>query len=149
MDFSVVAVAREDDSAVEEPVRVAVAADRLGYGEVGAGEGPTRDSFVLATAIGQATERVALTGPVPMPMNVRDAYTTARGAGFGEAVRLAVGGADRETPVRALAERARAPSGWWTTWTSYGRGRTPTGRPGSTRSLSCRPRPGTRAANAR
>lgn len=41
MDFSVVAVARGDDSAVEEPVRVAVAADRLGYREVWTGEGPT------------------------------------------------------------------------------------------------------------
>ncbi|MEU6147409.1 LLM class F420-dependent oxidoreductase [Streptomyces sp. NPDC047081] len=79
MEFTVVAVAREDESPVEEPLRVAVAADRLGYREVWAGEGPTWDSFVLAAAIGRATERVALTAG-PVPVSVRDAYTVARGA---------------------------------------------------------------------
>ncbi|MEV5439080.1 LLM class F420-dependent oxidoreductase [Streptomyces sp. NPDC052682] len=79
MEFSVVAVAREDDSPVEEPLRVAVAADRLGYREVWAGEGPTWDAFVLAAAIGRATERVALTAG-PVPVSVRDPYTLARGA---------------------------------------------------------------------
>ncbi len=34
MEISVVAAAREDESPVEEPLRVAVTADRLGYGEV-------------------------------------------------------------------------------------------------------------------
>jgi alkanesulfonate monooxygenase SsuD/methylene tetrahydromethanopterin reductase-like flavin-dependent oxidoreductase (luciferase family) len=52
MDISVVAAAREDDSPVDEPLRVAAVADRLGYREVWAGEGPTWDAFVLATAIG-------------------------------------------------------------------------------------------------
>lgn len=79
MDISVVAVGREDDSAVDEPVRVAELADRLGYREVWAGEGPTWDSFVLVAAIGCATERVALTAG-PVPVSVRDAYTIARGA---------------------------------------------------------------------
>ncbi|MFD3504505.1 LLM class F420-dependent oxidoreductase [Streptomyces sp. NPDC058676] len=78
MDISVVAVGREDDSPVDEPVRVAVLADRLGYREVWAGEGPTWDSFVLATAIGRATERVALTAG-PVPVSVRDPFTIARG----------------------------------------------------------------------
>lgn len=79
MDFSVVAVAREDDSPVEEPLRVAAVADRLGYREVWAGEGPTWDSFVLAAAIGRATERVALTAG-PVAVSVRDAFGIARGA---------------------------------------------------------------------
>ncbi|WP_406491909.1 LLM class F420-dependent oxidoreductase [Streptomyces sp. NBC_01604] len=79
MDISVVAVGREDDSPVDEPLRVAVLADRLGYREVWAGEGPTWDSFVLATAIGRATERVALTAG-PVPVSVRDPFTIARGA---------------------------------------------------------------------
>jgi probable F420-dependent oxidoreductase len=79
MDISVVAVGREDDSAVDEPLRVAEVADRLGYREVWVGEGPTWDSFVLAAAIGRATERVALTAG-PVPVSVRDAYTIARGA---------------------------------------------------------------------
>ncbi|KOU65614.1 oxidoreductase [Streptomyces sp. MMG1533] len=78
MDISVVAVGREDDSPVDEPLRVAVLADRLGYREVWAGEGPTWDSFVLATAIGRATERVALTAG-PVPVSVRDPFTIARG----------------------------------------------------------------------
>ncbi|MDF3149194.1 LLM class flavin-dependent oxidoreductase, partial [Streptomyces sp. T21Q-yed] len=73
MDFSVVAVAREDDSPVEEPLRVAVVADRLGYREVWAGEGPTWDSFVLAAAIGRATERVALTAG-PVAVSVREPF---------------------------------------------------------------------------
>ncbi|KMS73389.1 oxidoreductase [Streptomyces viridochromogenes] len=79
MDFSVVAVAREDDSPVEEPLRVAVVADRLGYREVWAGEGPTWDSFVLAAAIGRATERVALTAG-PVAVSVREPFGIARGA---------------------------------------------------------------------
>ncbi|MEU6376115.1 LLM class F420-dependent oxidoreductase [Streptomyces sp. NPDC046909] len=123
MDFSVVAVAREDDSPVEEPVRVAVAADRLGYREVWAGEGPTWDSFVLATAIGGATERVAVTAG-PVPVNVRDPYTIARGAASvaaltGRPVGVALGtsskrvvegvhGVPRARPAAVLAEAAEA-----------------------------------------
>ncbi|MEU0949581.1 LLM class F420-dependent oxidoreductase [Streptomyces canus] len=111
MDFSVVAVAREDDSPVEEPLRVAVAADRLGYREVWAGEGPTWDSFVLATAIGRATERVALTAG-PVPVNVRDAYTTARGAAsvaalVGRSVGVALGTSSKRV-VEGVHDRPRA-----------------------------------------
>ncbi|MFI5681432.1 LLM class F420-dependent oxidoreductase [Streptomyces cellulosae] len=123
MDISVVAVGREDDSPVDEPLRVAVLADRLGYREVWAGEGPTWDSFVLATAIGQATERVALTAG-PVPVSVRDAYTIARGAAgvaviTGRPVGVALGtsskrvvegvhGRPRERPAAALEENAAA-----------------------------------------
>ncbi|MFJ4789340.1 LLM class F420-dependent oxidoreductase [Streptomyces sp. NPDC088794] len=123
MDFSVVAVAREDDSAVDEPVRVARLADRLGYGEVWAGEGPTWDAFVLAAAVGAATERVAVTAG-PVPVNVRDPYTIARGAASvaavtGRAVGVALGtsskrvvegvhGRVRERPAAVLEESAVA-----------------------------------------
>ncbi|WP_037670295.1 LLM class F420-dependent oxidoreductase [Streptomyces griseus] len=79
MDISVVAAAREDDSPVEEPLRVAQLADRLGYREIWAGEGATWDSFVLATAIGLATGQAELTAG-PVPVNVRDPLTIARGA---------------------------------------------------------------------
>ncbi|MFJ2241857.1 LLM class F420-dependent oxidoreductase [Streptomyces sp. NPDC087859] len=123
MDFSVVAVAREDDSPVEEPVRVAVTADRLGYREVWAGEGPTWDSFVLAAAIGGATERVTVTAG-PVPVNVRDPYTIARGAASvaaltGRPAGVALGtsskrvvegvhGRSRVRPAAALEESAEA-----------------------------------------
>ncbi len=87
MDISVVAAAREDDSPVEEPLRVAAVADRLGYREVWLGEGPTWDAFVPATAVGRATGRVALTaGPVAVSVSVRDAYSVARGAASTAAV---------------------------------------------------------------
>ncbi|MFE7167490.1 LLM class F420-dependent oxidoreductase [Streptomyces sp. NPDC057616] len=126
MEFSVVAAAREDGSPVEEPLRVGVLADRLGYREVWAGEGPTWDSFVLATAIGRATERVALTAG-PVPVSVRDAYTLARGAASvaavtGRAVGVALGtsstrvvegvhGRPRTRPAAVLAETAEAVRG--------------------------------------
>ena len=85
MRISVVAASREDDSAPTEALAVARLADRLGYGEVWLGEGATWDSFVLATAVGLTTERVALTtGPVPV--SVRDPATIARGAANVEAV---------------------------------------------------------------
>ncbi|MGW3652850.1 LLM class flavin-dependent oxidoreductase [Streptomyces sp. NPDC000878] len=79
MDFSVVAAARADGGPVDEPVQVGVVADRLGYREVWAGEGPTWDAFVLATAIGLATGHVALTAG-PVPVSVRDPLTIVRGA---------------------------------------------------------------------
>ncbi|MBE8476581.1 LLM class flavin-dependent oxidoreductase [Streptomyces justiciae] len=123
MDFSVVAVAREDDSPVDEPLRIAAVADRLGYREVWAGEGPTWDSFALAVAIGRATERVALTAG-PVPVSVRDPYTIARGAASvaaltGRRVGVALGtssarvvegvhGRVRERPAAVLAETAEA-----------------------------------------
>lgn len=80
-----VAAAREDDRPVDEPLRVAALADRLGYGEVWLGEGPTWDAFVLATAVGRATGRVALTAG-PVAVSVRDAYSLARGAASTAAV---------------------------------------------------------------
>ncbi|MFF4982152.1 LLM class F420-dependent oxidoreductase [Streptomyces sp. NPDC001046] len=123
MDMSVVAVGREDDSPVEEPLRVAVLADRLGYGEVWAGEGPTWDAFVLATAIGAATERVALTAG-PVPVHVRDPLTVVRGAASaaavtGRSVGVALGtsgkrvvegvhGRQRTRPAATLAHGAAA-----------------------------------------
>ncbi|WP_327314092.1 LLM class F420-dependent oxidoreductase [Streptomyces sp. NBC_01235] len=122
MDFSVVAVAREDDSPVEEPPRVAALADRLGYREVWAGEGPTWDAFVLAAALGRVTERAVLTAG-PVPVNVRDPYTLARGAASvaavtgGRAVGVALGtsskrvvegvhGVPRTRPAAVLDETA-------------------------------------------
>ncbi|MER5435918.1 LLM class F420-dependent oxidoreductase [Streptomyces sp. NPDC002588] len=123
MDFSVVAVAREDDSPVEEPLRVAALADRLGYREVWAGEGPTWDSFVLAAALGRVTERAALTAG-PVPVSVRDPLTIARGAASvaavtGRTVGVALGtssrrvvegvhGRERVRPAAVLAETAAA-----------------------------------------
>jgi probable F420-dependent oxidoreductase len=85
MDISVVAASREDDRPPGEAVRVAVEAERLGCGEVWVGEGPTWDAFVLVTAIGMRTERVALTAG-PMPVSVRDPATIARGAAGAAAV---------------------------------------------------------------
>ncbi|MFC8433821.1 LLM class F420-dependent oxidoreductase [Streptomyces sp. NPDC057253] len=110
MDFSVVAVAREDDSPVEEPVRVAVTADRLGYQEVWAGEGPTWDAFVLAAVIGRDTERVALTAG-PVPVSVRDPYTSARGAAsvaalVGRPVGVALGTSSKRV-VEGVHDRPR------------------------------------------
>ena len=123
MDISVVAAAREDDSPVDEPLRVGVLADRLGYREVWAGEGPTWDSFVLAAAIGCATERVALTAG-PVPVSVRDPLTIVRGAAsvaaaVGRLVGVALGtsstrvvegvhGRTRTRPAAVLAESAEA-----------------------------------------
>ncbi|WP_055610352.1 LLM class F420-dependent oxidoreductase [Streptomyces phaeochromogenes] len=126
MDISVVAAAREDDSPVDEPLRVAAVADRLGYREVWAGEGPTWDAFVLATAIGLATERVTLTAG-PVPVSVRDPLTIARGAAsaaavIGRPVGVALGtsskrvvegvhGRPRTRPAAALAQSAEAVRG--------------------------------------
>lgn len=123
MDISVVAVGREDDSPVDEPLRVAALADRLGYREVWAGEGPTWDAFVLATAIGRSTGQAALTAG-PVPVSVRDPYTLARGAAscaavVGRPVGVALGtsskrvvegvhGRPRVRPAAALADSAAA-----------------------------------------
>jgi probable F420-dependent oxidoreductase len=79
VEISVVAAAREDGRPADEAIQSAVLADRLGYKEVWLGEGPTWDAFVLATAVGAATGRIALTvGPVPV--SVRDPATIVRGA---------------------------------------------------------------------
>ncbi|PZT69846.1 LLM class F420-dependent oxidoreductase [Streptomyces sp. SW4] len=123
MDFSVVAAAREDDSPIDEPLRIAAVADRLGYGEVWLGEGPTWDAFVLATAAAGVTVRVALTAG-PVAVSVRDAYSLARGAAStaavtGRPVGVALGtsskrvvegvhGLPRTRPAAVLEETAAA-----------------------------------------
>jgi probable F420-dependent oxidoreductase len=94
-----------------------------GYGELWVGEGWVWDSFALATAIGVATERIAITVG-PLPVQVRDPATIARGAASTAAlVRRPVGVALGTSSVRvvermhgrsqrraatALAESARA-----------------------------------------
>ncbi|WP_049565209.1 LLM class F420-dependent oxidoreductase [Streptomyces sp. SBT349] len=123
MDLSVVAASREDDRPPLEAMRVGVLADRLGYREVWLGEGPTWDAFVLATAIGTRTERVALTAG-PMPVSVRDPASITRGAAgaaalVGRPVGVALGassvrvveevhGRSRAGVARALADSAAA-----------------------------------------
>lgn len=79
MEISVVVAAREDDRPPLEVVDVSTVADRLGYRELWIGEGPTWDSFALATAIGHVTDRVAMTAG-PIPVSVRDPASIARGA---------------------------------------------------------------------
>ncbi|WP_133169257.1 LLM class flavin-dependent oxidoreductase, partial [Streptomyces sp. MH60] len=79
MDITVVAAAREDTSPLDEPLRVAQQADRLGYPEVWLGEGPTWDAFVLAAAVGAGTRRIALTAG-PVAVSVRDPHGIARAA---------------------------------------------------------------------
>jgi hypothetical protein len=56
MEISV-AVATRPDVPLEEELRTAAVADRLGYSELWIAEGWVWDSFALATAIGVATER--------------------------------------------------------------------------------------------
>ncbi len=123
MRISVVAAAREDDRPPNEVLDVAVAADRLGYGEVWLGEGPTWDSFALAAAVGAITTRVALTAG-PVPVSVRDPFTIVRGAAsvqaaVGRPVGVALGtssvrvvegvhGRPRSRPVGDLRDSAEA-----------------------------------------
>ncbi|WP_461062476.1 LLM class F420-dependent oxidoreductase [Streptomyces pseudoechinosporeus] len=111
MDVTVVAAAREDDSPTDEPLRIAMVADRLGYGEVWVGEGPTWDAFVLATTIGLATDHVALTAG-PVPVSVRDPVTIVRGAAavaavVGRPVGVALG-ASSVRVVEGVHGRSRA-----------------------------------------
>ncbi|HEX6447231.1 MAG TPA: LLM class F420-dependent oxidoreductase [Streptosporangiales bacterium] len=121
MDLSVVAAAREDETSPLATVEIARTADRLGYGEVWLGEGPTWDSFALATAVGLRTRRIALTAG-PIPVHVRDPFSIARGASsvaalVGRPVGVALGtsstrvvegvhGRERDRPVAALAHGA-------------------------------------------
>lgn len=123
MDFTVVVRAREDGSDPEDVLRVASLADHLGFEELWVGEGPTWDAFTLATAVGLATRRVALTvGPVAVA--VRDPATIARGAASvaaltGRTVGVALGtasvrvveklhGRSRRRPAATLADSAAA-----------------------------------------
>ncbi|OLF07987.1 LLM class F420-dependent oxidoreductase [Actinophytocola xinjiangensis] len=123
MELSVVAASREDGQPPEEALRCAALADRLGYREVWLGEGPTWDAFVLATAVGLGTSRVALTAG-PVPVSVRDPATLVRGAAgvegvVGRPVGVALGtssvrvvegvhGRPRARPVADLRAAARA-----------------------------------------
>ncbi|MEJ3653482.1 LLM class F420-dependent oxidoreductase [Actinomycetes bacterium KLBMP 9759] len=122
MDISVV-VASRPDTPPEQDLATAVVADRLGYDEVWVGEGWVWDCFALATAIGKATQRVALTvGPVPV--SLRDPAMIAVGAASvaaltGRTVGVALGassvrfvegmhGRSRSRPGTALVESATA-----------------------------------------
>lgn len=123
MDVSVVIAAREDGRPPAEALRVATMADRLGYPELWIGEGPTWDAFVLAAAVGHATQHAAMTAG-PVPVAVRDPATIARGAASvaavtGRPVGVALGtsstrvvegvhGRVRARPAAALAESAAA-----------------------------------------
>jgi probable F420-dependent oxidoreductase len=118
-----VAVGTRPEMPPEEELRMAVLADRLGYGELWVGEGWAWDAFVLASALGVATERIPITvGPVPV--HVRDPATIARAAASTAAlVRRPVGvalgtssrrvvermhGRSRGRSAATLAESARA-----------------------------------------
>jgi probable F420-dependent oxidoreductase len=118
-----VAVGTRPEVPAEEELRMAVLADRLGYGELWVGEGWAWDAFVLATALGVATERIPITVG-PLPVHVRDPATIARAAASTAAlVRRPVGvalgtssrrvvegmhGRSRRRAAAALAESARA-----------------------------------------
>jgi probable F420-dependent oxidoreductase len=122
MEISV-AVATRPEVPLEEELRTAALADRLGYGELWVGEGWVWDSFALATAIGGATERIAITVG-PLPVQVRDPASIARAAAstaalVGRPVGVALGtssdrvvermhGRSRRRAATALAESARA-----------------------------------------
>src|ERR687895_1899633 len=122
MELSVV-VAGRPERAAEEDLHTASLADRFGYRELWVGEGFVWDAFSLATAIGLATDQIAMTvGPIPV--TVRDPTTIARATGsLATLVRRPVGvalgtssvrvvermhGRSRRRAVTALAESARA-----------------------------------------
>lgn len=123
MDLSVVARARERGTSPDEALAIARAADDSGYRELWVGEGPGWDAFVLATAVGMATEQAALTVG-PMPVSVRDPATISRGAAsvaavIGRPVGVALGtasvrvveklhGRSRRRPVSDLEDSARS-----------------------------------------
>src|SRR4051794_31928832 len=78
MDISAV-VGMWLDRPPEEALHTAVLADRLGFDELWIGQAGTWDAFALATAVGLATDRIAVTvGPVPV--TVRDPAMIAMGA---------------------------------------------------------------------
>lgn len=111
MRLSVVAASREDDRPPREVLSVAAVADRLGYGEVWLGEGPTWDAFALATAVGLETEQIGITVG-PLPVSVRDPVTIVRGAASaatltGRTVGVALGTSSVRV-VEGLHGRSRA-----------------------------------------
>jgi probable F420-dependent oxidoreductase len=122
MELSVVVAGRPERPA-EEDLHTASLADRLGYRELWVGDGFVWDAFALATAIGLATDQIAMTvGPIPV--TVRDPTTIARAtASLAALVRRPVGvalgtssvrvvermhGRSRRRAATALAESAQA-----------------------------------------
>lgn len=80
VEISVVVAGREDERPPEEALAVAETAEESGYRRLWVAEsGPTWDGFALATAIGRATRKIAMTVG-PLPVSVRDPATIARGA---------------------------------------------------------------------
>ena len=67
------------DRPAEEALHTAVLADRLGFGELWIGETGAWDAFALATAIGLATDGIAMTVG-PLAVTVRDPAMIAMGA---------------------------------------------------------------------
>jgi probable F420-dependent oxidoreductase len=121
MEISVVVASRPERPPAED-MRTALVADRLGYRELWIGEGWVWDCFALATAVGLATEQIALTvGPVPVSLRdpamiaVAAASTAALtrrpvGVALGTSSRRFVEGMHgraRHRPVTALAESAQ------------------------------------------
>jgi probable F420-dependent oxidoreductase len=105
-----------------ETLDSAIAADRLGFGELWVGEMATFDAFSLASVIAERTERIALTIG-PLAVGVRDPVTIAMGIGSvaalsGRRVNVAIGsssdvvvtdwhGRPRTRTGRHLAETAQ------------------------------------------
>jgi probable F420-dependent oxidoreductase len=112
MELTVV-VAGRPGRPPEEDLHTAALADRLGYREIWVGDGFVWGAFTLATAIGLATDQVAMTvGPIPVA--VRDPATIARAAASTAALaRRTVGVALGTSSVRVVERmhgrsRARA-----------------------------------------
>lgn len=121
MELSVVAPLWQDRPASEN-LEVARHADRLGFKELWMGEMATYDAFSLATAIGLATEQIALTIG-PLAVSVRTPMTMAMGTASvadltGRQTNLALGassvvvvqewhGRDRARTAKHLEETAR------------------------------------------
>ncbi|MCO6011588.1 LLM class F420-dependent oxidoreductase [Actinoallomurus purpureus] len=78
MDLSVV-IGNWSDRPAEEALHTAAIADRLRFGELWIGETDTWDAFALASAIGLATDQIAMTVG-PLPVAVRDPAMIAMGA---------------------------------------------------------------------
>ena len=111
MDLSVVVASRPEPSPGTRSAHGRSSADRLGYGEVWIGEGWVWDCFALATAIGLATERIALTiGPVPV--SLRDPAMIAVGVASAAALtRRTVGVALGASSTRFVDEGCTAGRG--------------------------------------
>src|SRR3954447_666471 len=110
MDISAV-VGMWLDRPPEEALHTAVLADRLGFGELWIGEAGTWDAFALATAVGLATDAIAMTVG-PLAVAVRDPAMIAMGAASVAALtRRRVGvalGTSNPTAVEEWHGRSRA-----------------------------------------